>query len=152
MSSDDEIVMKIDENFLKETNKKILLRVKRKTREEVYIEHFPKNLDRAFQKISEYGNSGNKEQRLVEKAAAIMAAIPWTQTFFSANRRTAILAAATFLRDNGYDVGISIDGENKELREMLSEIKKHQRDLEPTIMKQLFLYISKRMKKYESRT
>jgi hypothetical protein len=42
--------------------------------------------------------------------------------------------------------------ENAELRKMLSEIKKHQRDLEPTIMNQLFLYVSERINKYESKT
>ena len=68
------------------------------------------------------------------------------------NRRTSIVAAGTFLRDNGYELDISPEEENTELRGMLSEIKKHQRDLEPAIMKQLFLYISERTNKYEPRT
>ncbi|MEX0861209.1 hypothetical protein [Nitrosopumilus sp.] len=51
-----------------------------------------------------------------------------------------------------YELDISPEEENTKLREMLSEIKKHRRDLEPTIMKQLFLYVSERMIKYESRT
>ncbi len=51
-----------------------------------------------------------------------------------------------------YELDIGPEEENAELRKMLSEIKKHRRDLEPTIMKQLFLYISKRMNKYEPKT
>lgn len=152
MASDDKIVMEIDENFLIETNKKILLREKKRTGKEVYIEAVPQNLARVFLKLSEYGTSGNIKQDLIQKATAIMAAIPWAQAFFDGNRRTSIVAAGTFLRDNGYELDISPEEENIELREMLSEIKKHQRDLEPTIMKQLFLYISKRMNKYESKT
>ncbi|WP_179366205.1 Fic family protein [Nitrosarchaeum sp. AC2] len=152
MTLDDEIVMEIDENFLIETNKKILLREKKRTGKKVYIEIIPQNLARVFPKVSEYGTSGNIEQDLIQKAAAIMAAIPWTQAFFDGNRRTSIIAAGTFLRDNGYDLDISPEEENTELREMLSEIKKHQHDLDPTIMKQLFLYISKRVNKYEPKT
>jgi prophage maintenance system killer protein len=152
MASDDEIVMEIDENFLIETNKKILLREKERTGKEVVIEAVPQNLARVFPKVSEYGTSGNTEQDLIQKATAIMAAIPWLQAFFDGNRRTSIVAAGTFLRDNGYELDISPEEENIELREMLIEIKKHQRDLEPTIMKQLFLYISERMNKYEPKT
>ncbi len=152
MASDDKIVMEIDETFLIETNKKILLREKKRTGKEVVIEPVPQNLARVFPKVNEYGTSGNIEQDLIQKATAIMAAIPWLQAFFDGNRRTSIVAAGTFLRDNGYELDISPEEENIELREMLIEIKKHQRDLEPTIMKQLFLYISKRVSKYESKT
>ncbi len=153
MVSDDEIVMEINENFLIETNEKVLLREKKRTGKKVYIETVPQNLARVFPKVSEYGTSGNIEQDLIQKATAIMAAVPWTQAFFDGNRRTSIVAAGTFLRDNGYELDISSEEEeNTELREMLSEIKKHQCDLEPTIMKQLFLYISERMNKYEPKT
>ncbi|MCV0367748.1 MAG: type II toxin-antitoxin system death-on-curing family toxin [Nitrosopumilus sp.] len=151
MAPDKEIVMEIDEKFLIETNKKVLLREKKRTGKKVYIETVPQNLALVLPKVSEYGTSGNIEQDLIQKAAAIMAAIPWTQAFFDGNRRTSIVAAGTFLRDNGYELDISPEEENTKLREMLSEIKKHRRDLEPTIMRQLFLYISERMTKYESR-
>ncbi|MBP0120562.1 MAG: type II toxin-antitoxin system death-on-curing family toxin [Nitrosarchaeum sp.] len=134
MASDDDIVMEIDENFLIEINKKILLREKERTGKEVVIEAVPQNLAQVFPKVSEYGTSGNTEQDLIQKATAIMAAIPWLQAFFDGNRRTSIVAAGTFLRDNGYELDISSEEENIELREMLIEIKKHQRDLEPTIM------------------
>ena len=152
MVSDDKIVMEIDETFLIETNKKILLRENKRTGKEVSIEVVPQNLARVFPKVSEYGTSGNIKQDLIQKATAIMAAIPWLQAFFDGNRRTSIVAAGTFLRDNGYELDISTEEENIELREMLIEIKKHQRDLEPTIMKQLFLYVSERMNKYEPKT
>ena len=120
MASDDEIIMEIDENFLIETNKKILLREKERTGRKVYIETVPQNLVRVFHKVSEYGTSGNIEQDLIQKAASIMAAIPWSQAFFDGNRRTSIVAAGTFLRDNGYELDINPEEENTELREMLS--------------------------------
>nr|WP_280924483.1 type II toxin-antitoxin system death-on-curing family toxin [Nitrosopumilus ureiphilus] len=99
-----------------------------------------------FPKINNVGNSGNKEEDLIEKTACIIAVIPWAQVFFDGNRRTGIIAAGTFLRDNGYDLDINPEDENLELRKLLSEIKKHYADLEPSIMKQLSFYISKRMK------
>ena len=54
MISDDKIVMEIDENFLIETNEKILLREKERTGKKVYIETVPQNLARVFPKVSEY--------------------------------------------------------------------------------------------------
>ncbi len=152
MSSDSEIVMEIDESFLIETNEKVLLREKERTGKVVYIETVPQNLARVLPKVSEYGNSGNITEDLIQKASAIMAAIPWLQAFFDGNRRTSIVAAGTFLRDNGYELCISSEEENTELRKMLSEIKKHRRGLEPAIMQKLSLYISERMNKYESKT
>jgi len=152
MASDDKIAMKIDENFLIQTNEKVLLREKARTGKRVYIETVSQNLTRVFPKVGEYGTSGNMERDLVQKAAAIMAAVPWTQAFFDGNRRTSIIAAGTFLRDNGYELAIDPEEENTELREILSEIKKHRHDLEPAIMNQLFLYILKRMNRYEPRT
>lgn len=138
--------MKIDEQYLIETNQQVLENHKRLTGKDVWIEVIPQNIIRVFPKINSVGTSGNTEDDLVEKAACIMAVIPWTQSFFDGNRRTGIIAAGTFLRDNGYDLDINPEEENLELRELLSEIKKHTRDLEPNIMKQLSFYISKRMK------
>jgi prophage maintenance system killer protein len=83
---------------------------------------------------------------LIEKAACIMAMIPWAQVFFDGNRRTGIIAASKFLRDNGYELDIDPENENLELRGMLSEIKKQSQTLNQDIMKQLSFYISKRIK------
>lgn len=152
MASDDEIAMDTDEDFLIEINEKVLLRENKRTGKQVYIETVPKFLLMYSQKVSSYGNSGNKEEDLIRKATVIMAVIPWVQAFYDGNRRTSIVAAGTFLHDNGYELDISPEEENTELRRMLSEIKKHQHDLEPTIMDQLFLYISARTSKYEPRT
>ncbi len=152
MATNDEIVMDIDEDFLEETNVKVLNDYHEKTGKPVYIHTYPDNLALVFPKVETYGNSGNREQDLIDKAACIMAVIPWAQAFDDGNRRTSITAAGTFLNDNGYDIGIDTKNENKELRELLQEIKKHRRDLEPNLMKQLILYISERIRKYESKT
>ncbi|MCV0409646.1 hypothetical protein [Nitrosopumilus sp.] len=56
---------------------------------------------------------------MIQKATAIMAAIPWTQEFFDGNRRTSIIAAGTFLRDSDYELDINPEEENTKLREML---------------------------------
>lgn len=138
--------MNLDEQYLIETNEQVLKNHEKLTGQQVWIEVVPKNIARVFPKVNSVGNSGNKEEDLIEKAACIMAVIPWTQAFFDGNRRTGIIAAGTFLRDNGYDLDINPEDENLELRKLLSEIKKHYTDLEPGIMKQMSFYISKRMK------
>ncbi len=152
MESNSDIVLNLDEQYLIETNEQVLINHEKLTGEKVWIKVIPENIVRVFPKVNSVGNSGNREQDLIEKAACIMAVIPWTQAFFDGNRRTGIIATGTFLRDNGYDLDINPEDENDELRKMLSEIKKHYADLEPSIMKQLSFYISKRMKPYESRT
>jgi len=87
---------------------------------------------------------------LIQKVAAIMDAIPWAQSFFDGNRRTSIVAAGTFLRDNGYELDISPEEENTELREMLRS-----RNINMTLSQLLWsscFYVSKRMNKYEPKT
>lgn len=146
MTSNNEIVMNLDNQYLVETNEQILKNHKKLTGQQVWIEVIPKNITRVFPKVNSVGNSGNREEDLIEKAACIMAVIPWAQAFFDGNRRTGIIAAGTFLRDNGYDLDINPEDENLELRKLLSEIKKHTLDLEPSIMKKMSFYISKRIK------
>lgn len=146
MASNNDIVMNLDEQYLIETNEQVLKNHKKLTGQQVWIEVIPNNIARVFPQVNSVGNSGNREEDLIEKAACIMAVIPWVQAFFDGNRRTGIIAAGTFLRDNGYDLDINPEDENLELRKLLSEIKKQSRTLNQDIMKQLSFYISKRMK------
>ncbi len=148
----DGIVWEIDEDYLEETNSKVLLRHNEKTGERVDIVTNPEKLAKVFPKVKEYGNTGNREEDLILKATAIMAAIPWLQAFWDGNRRTSIVAAGTFLRNNGYQLDISPEEENTTLRRMLSDIKLHQRDIEPIIFQRLFLYVTKRTSTYEPKT
>ena len=146
MTSNNDILMNLDEQYLIETNEQVLKNHKKLTGQQVWIEVIPENIARVFTKVNSVGNSGNREEDLIEKAACIMAVIPWAQVFFDGNRRTGIIAAGTFLCDNGYDLDINPGDENLELRKLLSEIKKHYLTLNQDIMKQLSFYISQRMK------
>ena len=146
MALNNDIVMNLDNQYLIETNEQVLKNHKKLTGKQVWIEVIPENIARVFPKVNSVGNSGNRKKDLIEKAACITAVISWAQAFFDGNRRTGIIAAVTFLRDNGYDLDINPEDENLELRKLLSEIKKHSNDLKPSIMKQLSFYISKRLK------
>ena len=148
----DGIVMNIDEKYLEETNIQVLERHKEKTKEQVFVRTWPDNLSQVFPKVATYGTSGDLKKRLIDKAACIMAFIPWVQAFDDGNRRTSIIAAGTFLRDNGYDLDITTDNENKELIDLLGEIKKFRSDLKADLMKKLILYISQRIIIHEQRT
>ncbi|SMH72532.1 Fic family protein [Candidatus Nitrosotalea okcheonensis] len=135
----------LDNQYLIDINEKILKRHTRIKKVKVYIET-TKNIDLVIPKVNSVGNSGNRKEDLIEKAACIMTVIPWAQVFFDGNRRTGIIAASKFLYDNGYELEIDPDNENLELRCMLSEIKKQNKTLNQSIMKQLSFYISKRIK------
>ncbi len=141
----DNIVMEIHERYLTATNEQVLLREEKRTGRRVYIGIIQKNLDKALSTINNAGNSGDKERDLIETAAHIMGTIALEQPFMDGNRRTGIVAACKFLRDNGYDLDIDPE-ENLELRQMLRRIKDQMLTLNPEVMKQLSFYISKRMK------
>jgi len=145
MTSNNEIIMNLDNQYLIDINKKILKRHEKIKKVRVYVET-TKNIDLVIPMVNSVGNSGNRKEDLIEKAACIMAVIPWAQAFFDGNRRTGIIAAGKFLHDNGYELDIDPENENLELRGMLSEIKKQRQTLNQDIMKQLSFYISKRIK------
>lgn len=75
----DNIVMKIHEQYLTETNEQILLRHKKRTSEPVYIGVIQKNMDEVLFMINNVGNSGNKEQDVLEIATHILGVITLKQ-------------------------------------------------------------------------
>ena len=145
------IIMKIHEQYLTETNEQILQRHKERTGESVYIGVIQKNIDDVLSMINNVGDSGNKEQDLVEIATYLVGGIALRQPFMDGNRRTGIIAAGKFLRDNGYDLDIDPEEENSELRRMLRKIKDRMFTLNQDVMEQLSFYISERMKEHEPR-
>lgn len=146
----DDIVMKISEQYLAETNEQLLQRHKERTGEPVYIDVIQNNMDDVILMINSVGNSGNKKQDLLEIATHILGVIALKQPFMDGNRRTSIIAAGKFLHDNGYDLNIDPEEENSNLRWMLKRIKDRMSTLNPEIMKQLSFYISERIKEHES--
>lgn len=145
----DNIVMKIHERYLIETNEQILLRHKKKTGEPVHIGVIQKNMDEVLSMINNVGNSRNKEQDSLEIATYVLGVITLKQPFMDGNRRTGIIAASKFLRDNGYDLDIDPEEVNSELRSMLRKIKDQLLTLNPEVMKQMSFYILERMRKRE---
>ena len=143
--------MKIHEQYLTETNEQILQRHKERTGEPVYVGVIQKNMDDVLSMINNVGNSGNKEQDLVEIATHLVGVIALRQPFMDGNRRTGIIAAGKFLRDNGYDLDIDPEEENSELRRMLRKINDRMFTLNQDVMEQLSFYISERMKEHEPR-
>ncbi len=147
----DNIVMKIHEQYLTDTNEQVLLRHKKRTGEPVYIGVIQKNMDEVLLMINNVGNSGNKEQDLLETATHILGVITLKQPFMDGNRRTGIIAVGKFLRDNGYDLDIVPEEENSELRSMLRKIKDQLLTLNQEVIEQMSFYISKRMREREPR-
>ena len=58
--------MKIQEQYLTETNVQLLQRHKERTGEPVYVGIIQKNMDEVIPMINNVGNSGNKKQDLLE--------------------------------------------------------------------------------------
>ncbi len=143
--------MKVHEKYLTETNEQVLLRERKRTGKHVYVGVIPKNMDEALLMINRVGNSGSRKRDLLEIATHIIGAIALKQPFMDGNRRTGIIAAGKFLRDNGYGLDIDPEEENLELRRMLRRIKDRFLTLNQEVMEQLSFYISQRMNKHEPR-
>lgn len=143
--------MKINEQYLTETNEQLLKRHEKRTGETVYVGIIQKNMDEVLPMINDVGNSGNKKQDLLEIAIHILGVITLKQPFMDGNRRTGIIAAGKFLRDNGYDLDIAPEEENLQLKQMLRRIKDKMFTLNQDVMGQLSFYISERMKEHEPR-
>jgi len=147
----DNIVMKIHEQYLTETNEQVLLRHKKRTGEPAHIGVIQENMNEVLLMINNVGSSGNKEQDLLEIATHILGVITWRQPFMDGNRRTGIIAAGKFLRDNGYRLSIDPEEKNLELRSILRMLKNQLLTLNQEVMRQLSFYISQRIRNYEPR-
>jgi prophage maintenance system killer protein len=106
-------------------------------------------MDEVLFMINNVGNSGNKEQDLLEIATHILGVITLKQPFLDGNRRTGIIAVGKFLRDNGYDLDIDPEEVSSELRSMLRKIKDQLLTLNQEVMEKLSFYISERMREHE---
>lgn len=146
-----DVIMKIDEQYLTETNAQILLGHKKKTGEQVYIGVIQNNMDQVILMINNVGNSENKERDLLEIATHILGVITWKQPFMDGNRRTGVVAADKFLRDNGHHLDVNIEEKNLELRTILKMLKNQLLTLNQEVMTQLSFYISQRIVQHEPR-
>ena len=72
--------------------------------------------------VEKTGIGGDEKQDLIEKASILMAVISWSQPFLDGNKRTGIVSAIKFLRDNGYELDIKEEDE-KEIRNILLDIQ-----------------------------
>jgi len=75
-----------------------------------------------------------------------MRLISWSQPFLDGNKRTGIVSAIKFLRDNGYELEIKQQDEKK-IRELLLDIQSSRICLDQDIIKQFIIYITNRIKK-----
>lgn len=148
MTPNNEIVM-VGKQYLIDTNEKILKRHHKLTGERVWI-GTTSTIDDIIPHVDGVGNSGNRKEDLIEKATNLMAKIAWEQPFEDGNRRTGVISAMQFLRDNGYELNIESGKANLEIRKMLKEIKMHRRGLYLETMEQMSFYISERIVPYES--
>jgi len=144
-------IIMVDKSYLIETNEKILKRYRRLTGKQVWI-GTTNTINDIIPHVNSVGNSGDREENLVQKATNLMAKIAWEQPFEDGNRRTGIISAMQFLRNNGYDLELELGQANFDIRKMLREIKMHRRGLHIETMNQISFYISERMIPYESRT
>ena len=141
----------VDKQYLIDLNKKILETYTKKHRGA----HAPfvvrTEIDEIMPMIEKVGKSGDEKKDLIEKSAYLMASISWMQPFGDGNKRTGLISAMKFLRDNGYELEISTDEDQREIRRLLYEIQDERTSLNSLVVKQIIFYISKRISKHEPR-
>lgn len=68
--------------------------------------------------------------------------------FLDGNKRTGIISATKFLRDNGYDLEITKEDE-KEIRSLLYDIQDQRTSLDHSVVTKIIFYITERIKVHE---
>lgn len=68
--------------------------------------------------------------------------------FLDGNKRTGIISATKFLRDNGYDLEITKEDE-KEIRSLLYDIQDQRTSLDHSVVTKFIFYITRRIKVHE---
>lgn len=139
----------VDKQYLIDLNKKIL---------ETFTKKYPgtpvplvvrAEIDDVLPYVENIESSGDEEKDLVKQAGYLMSYISWSQPFADGNKRTGWISATKFLRDNGYDLDLSSQDDQKEIRKLLYDIQDQRANLDDSIVQQIIIYISKRITKHE---
>ena len=139
----------VDTQYLIDTNRIILEEFHKKYPNLLISIGVRSEIDNIILEVEKYGNSGNDKNDLIEKASYLMGIISWSQPFLDGNKRTGIVSAIKFLRDNGYRLKIEQKDE-KEIRGLLYDIQDQRTSLDKSVMKQIIIYTARRVIIYES--
>lgn len=74
---------------------------------------------RFFTALSTYDNVHDHKERIIKKAAHVLAGLAWHQYFNEANKETATRMTLYYLRKNGLDLPLASRMERKELYSLL---------------------------------
>ncbi len=140
----------VDKQYLIDTNRLVLKEFQKKHPDALVSIGVRSEIDDVLLEVEKYGNSGNDKKDLIEKASYIMGIISWSQPFLDGNKRTGIVCAIKFLRDNGYRLKIE-QRDEKEIRELLYNIQDRRSSLDKSIMRQIIIYTTRRVISYEPR-
>lgn len=139
----------VDKQYLIDLNEKIL---------KTFAQHFPgtdvplilrPEIDDVLPYVESIQKTGDELSHLTEKAAHLMSYLSWAQPFGDGNKRTGLIAAAKFLRDNDYELNLNSIEEQREIRRLLYSIQDERTNLDLDVVKQIIFYISKRITKHE---
>ena len=136
----------MDTQYLIDTNKIILEEFGKLFPNELILIGVRDEINDIIPEVECHGNSGNEKNDLIEKASYLMGLISWSQPFLDGNKRTGIVSAIKFLRNNGYELEIKQQDEKK-IRELLLDIQSSRICLDQDIIKQFIIYITNRIKK-----
>ena len=139
----------LNKQYLIDTNRKILKRHKKLHPDESSQIGVRDEIDDVIPMVLKTGNSRNKKKDLIERASYLMGIISWLQPFLDGNKRTGMVSAIKFLRDNGYELEIKKEDE-KEIRNLLYAIQDQRTSLDESVIKQIIIYTTKRVIRYES--
>lgn len=107
-------------------------------------------VDKIIPMVEEYDENHNTLKTFIKKASYLMAIVSWIQAFLDGNKRTGIVSAMKFLRDNGYDLDIPKDDE-REIRSLLYDIQDQRTSLDHSVVAKIIIYTTERTKIHESR-
>ncbi|KAG2474519.1 MAG: hypothetical protein NPMRTH4_360004 [Nitrosopumilales archaeon] len=112
-----------------------------------YLEIHPRNHERIGVRKHELERiliEAETINSIIDKAAFILAAIPWAQPFSGGNKRTAYATAKILLENNGYNFEIQSKKDEEFLRKLLFEIQEERARLNEATLAKITLYLHNR--------
>lgn len=104
----------------------------------------PEEIKCFFSEISLYNGISNTRERLIKKAAYLLAGLSWHQFFKEGNKETATHVTLTFLNHNSLDLDLATLKRQRELYKLLVKtIEKFEQD--KTIYTEVEEYLKRRV-------
>ncbi len=138
----------VDKQYLIDTNEKLLSGWNETHQANPQPIGTRPEIDDIIPMVEKYDKKNMNLDDFIKKASYLMAIISWQQPFLDGNKRTGLVSAIKFLRENGYSLDMPRE-DQKEIRRLLYEIQDQRTSLDHSVVTKIIFYITERVTVHE---